>query len=201
MAADISHLTGLAPVEPLDLNTYPVNRKSSFRLPPAGRYTMRAPDQFTADSFTQSKAGSLLVAINPTVADGPHEGFQLRKAQSRVSAKVYERDGQPVSQVGDYLVALGYKGPLASDQDVADAVEGTAGRTYQADLDWIAENYNTGFKVRGMKNFPKNADGTFQQWVDDPTEKDLTRTDADGNPVPKRLWANVFIRNFIPAAE
>ena len=190
--ADISHLSGLGPAEPLDLEKYPVNRKSKFRLPPHGQYTLRAPESFTQASFTESKAGKLLAQIDPTVASGPHEGFQLRR--TRVSAKVYQRDGEPVSQVGDYLVSVGYKGPLADEQQIADAVEATAGKTFQAELDWRAENFRTGFKVIGMRNFPRLEDGTHQQWVDDPTE-----LGTDGKSL--RLLANVFIRNFIPASE
>ena len=91
-------------------------------------------------------------------------------------------------------MSMGFQGSLSSDQDIADAIESTAGKTFEAELDWRAENYRTGFKLVGMSKFPKGADGSYQQWVDDPTE-----TGADGKPL--RLLANVFIRNFLPAQE
>lgn len=41
-----------------------------------------------------------------------------------------------------------------------------------------------------MKNFPKNADGSYQSWVEDPTEKN-----EDGSS--KRLLANLYVRNYL----
>ena len=193
--ADLSHLGGLNPVETLELdNLYPTAKVSTFRLAPKGRYTLRAPDSFTSASFTRTKSGNLQAQIDPTIVGPTNEGATVRFV--KVSAKAFEREGKYVSQIGDYLAACGFQGTLRDEQSIANAVEQTAGRVYEANLDWEASNYKTGFRVKGMENFPKNEDGTYQSWVIDPTTKD-----ENGNP--KRLLANLVIPfgGFIPAAQ
>lgn len=187
--ADISTLAGLAPVEQLDLENYAVNKPKSFQLPQRGVYTLQAPAAFTSDAFGVSKAGALTVAIDPTIVDGPHAGYTLRF--TKVSAKTYKRNDQIVSQLGDYLNACGVQGKFKSPQALADAAESTANAVFQAELDW--RGYKDGFEIEGMTNFPKNEDGTYQSWVNHPTAKD-----ADGKPV--RVFANLYIRNFLPAS-
>ena len=187
--ADISSLSGLAPVEQIDLDIYPVNQKKSFRLPEAGSYTLQAPAEFPAGAFGVSASGALTVQIDPTIVGPAYDGYTLR--YTKVSAKVFKRNDGLASQLGDYLVSCGIKGiPLSTPQEQADAAELTAGRTYQADLDWRA--FKDGFKVEGMKNFPRLEDGTYQSWVNHPTLKN-----EKGEPV--RVFANLTIRNFIPA--
>jgi hypothetical protein len=187
--ANISALAGLAPVEQLNMDEYQPNRQSTFRLPPAGQYTLRAPESFPDTAFGVSKAGALTVQIDPTIAVGEFEGTTVRF--QRVSAKPFLRKGSLVSQLGDYLNAVGISGTFSTPQDLADAAEMTASQTYEAYLDWNVYNKNTGFKLEGMKNFPKLADGSYQSWVEDPTA-----VDADGKPV--RLRANLSISRFIP---
>lgn len=187
--ADISILSGLAPVEQIDLDSYPVNQKKSFQLPKRGVYTLQAPAAFPSEAFGVSKAGALTVTIDPTIVGPTNEGYQLRF--TKVSAKVYKRNGENVSQLGDYLNACGIKGVFKTPQDLADAAEATANVTFQAELDW--RGFKDGFEIEGMTNFPKNEDGTYQGWVDHPTAKD-----AEGRAV--RVFANLYIRNFIPMA-
>ncbi len=76
-------------------------------------------------------------------------------------------------------------------QDVADAVEATAGTQFRAVLDWRAY-HNSGWSLEGMERFPKLPDGSYQSWVEVPGVKD-----EEGNPV--RARANVIIKRFIPA--
>lgn len=190
--ADLSHLGGLNPVEALDLANYADNKESTFRLPAKGRYTLQAPDSFPPAAFTRTKAGALSVQIDPTIAGPTNEGLTVRF--SKVSAKPFKRDGVTVSQVGDYLRACGFRGTLSNEQEIADAVEATAGSIYEAVLDWRAYNSKTGFSLQGMTRFPKLSDGTYQSWVEDPTAKD-----ENGNPVKVR--ANLIIDRFIPAGE
>lgn len=169
-----------------------MNRRAKFQLPPHGEYILQAPSEFSQDAFGATKVGNLIITIDPTVAEGPHAGFQVRR--TRISGKVFKRDGRNVSQIGDYLTSIGFEGRVTNDQEAADAVEATAGRQFKAELDWRAENFRTGFKLEGMRKFPRNPDGTYQQWVEDPTEKG-----ADGAPL--RLLANVYVRNYIPAEK
>lgn len=188
--ADISGLSGLQPVEPLNLDIYK-EASSGFTMPPAGIYPLRAPDSFPATAFRATQKGALSAQIDPTIASGPFEGTVVRF--QRVSASTFERGGTKVSFMGDYLKANGLRGEVPGDPQVlANLVESTAGRTYQAELDWEARHQASGFQVKGMRNFPKDSEGKYQPWIQHPTEKD-----ADGNPL--RLRANLVIRRFISA--
>lgn len=183
---DISALGNLQPAEELDMEMY--KSASGFQLPKAGEYVLRAPD-FTAESFTATKAGNLQADISPTIVGPSSEGFQLKR--QKFSAKTFERDGQRASYIGDYLKACGLTGTVpAEPQELADAIASTTGRAYRAYLDWEANHYSSGFSVKGMNNFPSDGNGGRQSWVTHPTEKD-----ADGSPL--RLRANLTIKRFI----
>lgn len=197
--ADLSHLGGLNPVEALDLSNYSDNKEkaSGFRLAPKGTYTVQAPDSFPAAAFSRTKAGALQVQIDPTIVGPTHEGTLIRFV--KISAKTFERSKQIVSQVGDYLRACGFKGTLSNEQEIADAVESTAGAIYQLKLDWRAYNKRTGFSLEGMERFPKLQDGSYQAWVIDPAEEG--KTDDEGRQL--RVFANLMVPfgGFIPSEE
>lgn len=193
---NLSHLGGLNPVEQLDLDgTYPVAKESTFSLPPKGTYALRNPDTFPDTAFSATKAGAVQVQIDPTIAGPHHEGFTVKFV--KVSAKVFDRNGQKVSQLGDFLKACGFAGRLATLDDIGAAVESVAGGTYQAKLDWRGYNKRTGWTVEGMERFPKNADGTHQSWIIDPSE--VGKVDENGRQL--RVLANLTIPfgGFIPA--
>lgn len=183
---DLSALGELQPVAELNLSdgVYAEQKESTFSLPPAGKYTLRAPETFPETAFTRTKLGHLLIQIDPTIAGPDREGFQIR--YQRISAKPFERSGEKVSQVGDYLRACGFKGTLKNEQELANAVASTANLTYESKVDWQARNSRTGYEVTGMTKFPKKEDGTYQSWVEDPTEKD-----ENGKPI--KLRANLVI--------
>lgn len=189
--ADISTLTGLAPVEQLDLQNYEANTpKPAFQLPKRGVYTLQAPASFPSEAFGVSKKGALSVQIDPTIVGPTNDGYQLR--YTRIYGTTFKRNGQTVSQIGDYLNACGISGVFATPQQLADAIETTANLTFQAELDWRAYADNGAVNIEGMSNFPRLEDGSYQGWVEHPTAKN-----EDGSP--KRVWANLFIRNFISA--
>lgn len=192
--ADLSHLGGLNPVEALELGNYADNKESTFRLPVKGTYTVVAPTAFPPAAFTRTKAGSLQIQIDPSIVDQPYEGFTVRFV--KVSAKTFDRKGVKVSQIGDYLRAHGFNSTLADEQAIADAVEATAGQVYKVKLDWRGYNKRTGWSVEGMERFPKNADGTYQSWIVDPSE--VGKMDDEGRQL--RVLANLFIPigGFIP---
>lgn len=200
--ADISGLGSLKPVEPLNLSNYADVKERTFQLPKAGRHTLQAPPTFPPTAFSRTKtSGALAARIDPKILGGDNDGFEVRYAS--VFATTYKRDGQTVSSAGDYLRACGYDGTLETEQDIADAIEGTAGTTYDARLDWEARNNRTGFKVRGMKNFPKLADGNYQPWVEDPNDYETdeagnVKVGSDGSKLHKRIRANVIIDAFYP---
>ena len=184
--ADISSLGGLRPVEPLDLENYADN-KDYCPIPKAGRYTVQAPPSF---AFGRTNAGSLSAQVDPVIIGPTSEGFQLRFI--KVSAKPYKRDGVTVSQLGDYLRATGFRGRLTDEQEQADAVEQTANRIYQVDVDWRAYNKDTKYALEGMERFPSDGNGGHLPWTTDPNQKD-----ENGEPV--RLRANLAVTRFIPA--
>lgn len=193
--ADLSHLGGLNPIETLDLSNYADNKESTFRLPAKGRYTLQSPDSFPEAAFGRTKAGALSVQIDPTIVGPTNEGFTVRF--TKISNKTFERGGQKVSQVGDYLRACGFKGTLKTESDVVNAIETTAGCVYEAKLDWRAYNKRTGWSIEGMERFPKLADGSHQSWIVDPSEEG--KTDENGRPL--RVLANLQVAfgGFIPA--
>jgi hypothetical protein len=190
--ADISHLSNLIPVEPLDSETYPVNRGAAF--PKAGKYILQAPDSFT---FGESKTGALTAKFDATIVGPASAGYKARFLS--VSAKAYPRgkdqSGKTLyaSQMGDYLMACGVQGTFSTPQALADADESTAGRSFEVLLDWRAYNKNNPtFQVRGMENFPL-VDGQHQPWVTDPDDIDPETSE------PRRVRANIEIVRFIAA--
>lgn len=199
--ADIGHLGGLQQTEALDLGNYADVKESSFRLPAAGKYTLRTTDSFPQASFGRSKAGALSIQIDPTIVGPAHENFTIRF--TKVSAKTFDRNGKRVSQLGDYLRAVGNTSTFTNEQEQADAVEASAGALFDAQLDWRAYNGATGFSLQGMHRFPKNEDGTYQSWAPDPNdyEKDETgavKLDAKGNKINKRVRANLVVEKYYP---
>lgn len=193
--ADLTNLGELQAVDTLDLSPtgYTDTKESTFRLPVAGKYTLQAPPEFPAAAFGRTKKGDLSIEVSPTILAPTNEGFKTRFI--KVSAKVFDRAGKKVSQLGDYLRACGVTGTLRTEADQANAVESTANMVYEAILDWSAYNSKTQFKVQGMRNFPKLADGSYQTWVEDPTDKDP----VTGKPV--RLRANIIVDKYIAASN
>lgn len=188
----IADLGNLQPVD-IDLDSYAeAAPKSSFRLPPAGRYTLRAPDSFTSEAFSATGTGALSARVDSTLVSSEQAGFVIR--YQRVSAAPFKNDPN-TSWMLRYLKACGVSGRISSVQDLADAVASTAGRTYEAELEWVAQDRSTGFVVKGMKSFPQLSDGTYQSWVPHPT---LTqRNERTGQDEPKRCWANIEVKRYI----
>lgn len=195
--ADISHLTGLQNSGQLSDDTYADVDTTPRGLPVPGRYTLQAPERFSGEMFAVSRDGFLQARIDPTIVGGERDGYTLR--YTRISSKVFDRNGVPASFFGDYLRACGQTADLTGDpQELADAVEETAGATFEADVDW--ELYARGhgpdgsdLSIRGMRKFPQNPDGSYASVIESETETD-PRTNR-----PKLLFANLRVRRFIPA--
>lgn len=187
---------GIAATETLNLDDYPViGGKKERKFPNKGRYTLRTTDSFTEESFAPNKANTALTfAINPTIVGPTNEGYQLKFNSGRISGKVYQRKGKSASQLGDYLKAVGVGGTVPGDpQAQADLVEGTAGATFEAGLDWRAYDPSTGRTVEGMENFPADGQGGHLPYL-----VSESQVDEQGNP--KKIWANVEIVYFVPQA-
>ena len=189
--ADIAHLGGLQPVEALDLDNYKDSQEPA-PLPKKGRYTVQAPDSFPASAFGRTQAGAFSAQVDPKILGPTNEGYVIRF--TKVSGKPFKRGGVTVSQVGDYLRACGYRVKISDEQQMADAIEQTANRTYEVDLEWRAYNKNTKFVLEGMDKFPSDGNGGHQPWVEDPVDKDP----ETGKPVKVR--ANLVVNRFIAAS-
>jgi len=178
--------------EPIDLDKY--EAPSAGRpFPRKGRYVVRAAD-ITSESFGQSQAGYLTVQIDPTIVGPTDEGYQIRYVKQ--SAKTFTRgkSNTPVSQMGDFLLACGHKGAVPSDPaELANLVSTMSGTVFQADVDWRAYNKNNGFSLEGMEKFPKDVDGEYLPWVEDPSDIDA----ETGNP--RRLRANLNVNRCVAA--
>ena len=154
---------------------------------------MRASEKIT---FGATQAGFLSAQIDPVVVGPSNEGYTFR--YTKVSAKPFKRSGVTVSQMGDYLRAVGITQRPQTPQEQADAVEATAGRIYQADLDWEAYCKGCKFTLKGMENFPTDESGKPSPWAKCPNCK---QTGDDGKVTPVSLRANVRIDRFVSAAS
>lgn len=187
MAADISALGNLQPIEPLDMDNYADNKEAgTFSLPPKGVYTVRAT---ASPTFDRSKtSGALLATIDPVIVSPTNEGFIVRF--TKVSAKEFKRGTAKVTQMTDYLRACGVRGKFSDEQELADAVEATANTLYQIEGDWSAYNKDTKVETVGMERFPSDGNGGHLPWIE--------ATDAMGAPI--RLRANFKVTRYIPAS-
>jgi hypothetical protein len=191
--ADISSLTNLQATDPIDWDGY-ADARESKPLPEAGRYTFQVAPTVT---FPPSNSGVLLAKIDPVIVAPAHTGYILKG--TKVSAKVFERGGKKVSFIGDLLRATGLPlRPTGDPQAVADAVEQTAGLTFDGDLDWEAGRRSDPWYTKGMQNFPKDpTTGRHVPYV--------TKKNADGTPMvdpvsgePEVERAYPRITRFIP---
>ena len=196
--ADISALGQLNAIEPLDLSdgVYK-DAQEAPPIPKAGTYTVVAPNTFPQEWFGKTKKDDLYIQIDPKIVGPTNEGYTIRF--TKVSAKVFKRGGVNVSQLGDYLRAVGRKTQVTADPQVqADAVEATANQVYQVEGDWSAyyKSPTTGtiFKLEGMNNFPSDGNGGHTPWIPHPTEKDP----ISGEPVMVR--ANFTVTRYIAAS-
>ena len=210
-SVDISALGQVSPSQPLDLSDYPTSAlpqsstdsKPKFTVAPAGEYVMRAPEQFVFSKAQSS--GNLMARIDSTVVGPTNEGAQVKFA--RVSTTVFDREVDGVTKKaslaadfvrsvqvanGETPVEFPGVGEDGNAQAQAEAIASCAGKTYRARLNWEAEDrkYDTGMKVRGMTKFPKLEDGTYQPYIE-------LAGKLDGKGRPARIWANLYIQNFI----
>lgn len=188
--ADISSLGNLQSSEPVEVPTYSPSTAKPF--PPAGRYTARVRESFPAEAFGASKAGYLTIKVDPVIVGGEYDGYVLKNTS--LSTKPWEdrQTGKATSQFARFLSACGVEGKVGgSPQEQADAAERTASTLIQIDVDWEARNRDANFEVKGMKNFPKNPDGTHSRSVVVLDSDGTPQRDGNGEPVTARAFAVV----------
>lgn len=194
--ADISSLGNLAPAGPVDMEVYKtINAARPQGLPPAGEYEIRLPESFPSSCFGKTREGQLKITFDASIASGDRTGFPIRRVSLSAKTWTDQKTGKTVSQVAEFLAALGYQGSTPTDpQEIADMVEAQAGRVVKVYVNWEANHFASQFEVKGMKNFPVAADGTRQSFVTHPTE-----TDAEGNPL--RLRANLVVKRWLVSSD
>lgn len=189
--ADISALSNLQAGEPLDHDIY-VDAKEPSAPPPKGRYLVRAPDKFTFDA---TAAGFLSAEVNPTIVEGPNQGYQL--LYTRVSAKPFKRGAATVSQLGDYLRAAGSQARPRTPQEQADAVEATAGTLLSVDIDWEAYDKETKWTLKGMEKFPKLPSGGHDIWVTVPDPENPTQPMRGEDGEVRKIRARARVDRYV----
>ena len=194
---DISALGNLAPTQPIDLSVIPEQPKKSFSFPRAGVYTVIAPEIIPAEAFSKSQSNSLKARVDPKVVGPTNSDYEVRF--TNISAKEYvdSRTNLTTSQVAQYLQAFGIKDTLPEDPaEVANLIASTAGKEAKVYLNWEVEHRPSGFKLRGMKNFPSDNQGGFLNYIEHP---DPEIKDAQGNRL--RLRANVVVSKWLPKTD
>lgn len=197
----ISDLGNLTPSQPLDFSKYPAPKAKSagFTLAPAAEYTLRLITPVTNETLTKSQAGHLKFRFDAEIAEGPHAGQKVRFQTA--SASVWERDGVQQSMLGNLVAAAGGESfpGVGEDGDPTPqvrAVEAIQGRTFKAYVTWLAKDrkYGSDREIKGMKNFPLDANGQPQSFFEVPGQ-------VDDKGRPARVWANLEISNYIPAVR
>ena len=194
---DISSLGNLNPVQPLDLSVIPEADKTKFVFPAAGTYEVRAPESFPPEAFSATQSGNLAARVDPVIVGPTNEGYEVRYTSIYSTVYTDPRTGLETSGVAQYLQAFGILDQLdGTPQQAANLIASTAGKTAKAYLNWEAKHNPTGFKLKGMKNFQKAADGTYVSSIEHPDE---SVTDQNGNRL--RLRANLVVSKWLPRRE
>ncbi|MGE3341539.1 MAG: hypothetical protein AB7J46_06620 [Candidatus Altimarinota bacterium] len=193
---DISSLGTLNPVQPIDLSIVPeAPAKKEFSFPKAGVYEVRAPESFPLEAFSLTQSGNLGARVDPTILGPSNEGYEVRFQRIYQTVYTDPRTGLETSGIAQYLQAFGVAEKLdGTGEQAANLIASTAGQTAKAYINWEIDHRESGFKLRGMKNFPKDENGNYQPWIDSEDVKD-----ENGNP--KRLWARAVVTKWIPKGQ
>jgi hypothetical protein len=186
---DINELEGLNEPDQVDWSQYE-DASAPFKMPPAGKYNLRLPDEF---KFRLGNAGQLLILLDPlTIVGGEYDGFKIHYYS--VSTKKFSN--QNAVQAGDVLRNVGSINQPKTNTEWAQAFKELAGAvTTDVTCEWEAYDKETKQSLKGMTKFPKKDDGAYQPFLE-MTDK----VDDQGQPVTRRVWANLkpSLRGFAP---
>lgn len=196
LMVDISTLGNLNPVQPLDLSVVPEAPKQAFSFPRAGVYELRAPESFPTEAFGKTQGGNLSARVDPVIVGPSNEGYEVRFTNIYATVYTDPRTGVETSGIAQYLQAFGITEQLdGTPEQAANLIASTAGKTAKAYLNWEANHRPSGFKLKGMKNFPI-VDGKPVSSVEHPDE---SVTDQNGQRL--RLRANIVVSKWLPRRE
>ncbi len=179
----------------VDWNTYDLGAASKPQkaFPPKGQYLLRIPTLkpgLTNDApdsiFKTGNEQQLKAELGPLhIIGGPTDGFELRFCT--ISNKRYSN--RNASQMGDFLLAAHSPFRPQDEAQWKQAVLATSGGVVEAGCDWDAyDKVSKKSLCEGMENFPKNADGSYQRWID--------VADATAPNGKRRVWANLRVVYF-----
>lgn len=191
---DISSLNNLNPSEPVDLSAV---APKGPRFPRKGVYTLQLPETITLeDNFSETQSGNLAVEIDPVIVGPSSEGFQVRYVKA--SAKTYPttdfktKQKYTTSQMAELAASAGIHSFPGDPREQVEIICSLAGAQVRAQLDWRAKNKRTGEVIEGEENFPKNALGEPQPWIEDAEDQD-----PDGKNI--RYRARIYVKRFYPS--
>lgn len=173
--ADISGLNLVAP----DRIEGPYQEQGEYTPPPpAGVYVVQAPDTIV---FSGDKNGKLQCKnLKLRIVDGQEgAGYTIFAYLGTATSKF--RNGNTAC---DYLRAHGIDIVPEENQQYADLIESTQGRTFQVSADWEFYNSDTDETIKGMDKAPLNPDGTRSFRLKDPK-------------TGKELLANLRVKRFV----
>lgn len=169
----------------------------SYGPPPAGKYYAQN-GLITDESFGQTKQDppKRNVFPGPKTESGAQAVLKVKvqgqeDAELRVfpfSTKKYSN--RMGSQAIDWLRACGIDAQPKSDAEFKALAKMASGKTFQFGLDWegfVAKDDPN--NIKGMTNFPKLEDGTYQPWVQHPYDDE------------KRIWARPVLKYFVDAVK
>jgi len=184
---DITNLNLREP-DPIDWDNYDTGERKPIFLPPKAQYLFQVAEAPIAAATQEGYLKMQFPSLKIVKPGDPADGYDVKF--TNVSAKKWaKREGSPL---GDFLKSHGISGQRTNAEYI-DACYATVGRASEAGADWRAYCKECGKEIKGMENFPVQADGSRQPWVD--CDKCLDHTDPN-NPRPKRLWANLQVTFF-----
>lgn len=160
--ADVN-TTQLREPDPIAADKY-VDSGKIVPIPPKGTYTLTT----TGIEWGATNEGYLQATLTHKVNDPgkAHDGHEVR--YHRINTKKWpNREG---SSMQDYLRAHGVRDIPTSNLQYQALVNGLAGRSFEAGIDWEIYNTEKGVTLKGMESFPVDASGNRQDWVADPTD-------------------------------
>lgn len=146
--------------DPVDWSSYE-DGGTGKPLPPGGlEYELEVMEVQTKGQdglLSRARSGYFQPVIDvKVIAPGqPHDGF-LSRFNRFNTQKWTKRNGNPLA---DYLRGFGMTGPFGTDEEYASAALATKGRRLRATLDWEIYDSASGFSLKGMENFPVDAQG------------------------------------------
>lgn len=129
------------------------------KMPPQGEYSLLP----VGCEWGADRSGYLMGTMTFRVIDPnqPHDNYEMR--YQRVSTKKWP--SRESSSILDYLKAHGITARPSTNAEYQALVSSTLNRPFRAVVDWRAYDKASQETVKGMEQFPKRADGSFQPWI------------------------------------